>query len=307
MKHFITCICVLLLSGASYGLHAQDKIVLRNGSTIEVYVQRSLENKVEYRYPDETAIYERPKSSISYILYENGKKEVCDENARIPSADRSSSTRETSSAITSGNRASSANKRLSNDDEIFWQDVKTTFSESEVNRMSRLKRISAVSSISYKDAIQQLKKKAAAIGGTTILVMDVPDNDSGDDIEVIGIAYRDENMEYTPRSADERNAVPAESSSNIRRRRIAQQMESYHNDSNLDLSDSHSSSTRRPSSQESASSRRDRNDSNAPDAIYLTNGRVLRGTIEEFEPDDFVSIRMSTGKVYEYSMDDVKR
>jgi hypothetical protein len=307
MKHLITCI--LLLSGTIYGIHAQDKIVLRNGRTIEVRVQRSLENRVEYTYPGETSIYERPKSAISYILYEDGRKEICDENARIPSAERSPSTRGTSSGTTSGSRTSSTRNRLSDNDEIFWEDVKTTFSESDVSRMSRLKRISAVSSISYKDAIQQLKKKAADLGGTTILVMDVPESDSGNDIEVIGIAYRDENMEYTPRSAGERNTVPVESSSNVRRRRIAQQMESYNNESNPELSDNRNSSSRQTSSRENASSRQSQayGNEDAPDAVYLMSGRVIRGTIEEFEPDDFVSVRTSTGKVLEYSMDDVKR
>jgi hypothetical protein len=311
MKHLITCI--LLLSGAIYCLHAQDKIVLRNGRTIEVHIQRSLENRVEYTYPGETSIYERPKSAISYILYEDGRKEVYDESARTSSAERSSSTR-ASSGTTSESRSSSARNRLSNDDDIFWQDVKTTFTESEVSGMNRLKRISAVSSISYKDAIQQLKKKAAAIGGTTILVMDVPESDFGNDIEVIGIAYRDENMEYTPRSTSERNTVPVESSSNVRRRRIAQQMESYNNESSLTFNDntrSSSQNNRNSSSRQTSSrdntSHQTYDSENSPDAIYLMSGRVVRGTIEEFEPDDFVSMRTPTGKIYEYSMDDVKR
>ncbi|MDR0700231.1 MAG: DUF4156 domain-containing protein [Tannerella sp.] len=301
MKHLISYI--LLLSGAIYGLHAQDKIVLRNGSTIEVHVQRSLENRVEYTYPGETYIYEKLKSAISYILYEDGRKEIFDENARIPSTDRTSSTHDD----TSGNRASFTKNLLPDNDAIFWEDVKITYSESEVSRMSRLKRISAVSSINYKDAIQQLKKKAAAIGGTTILVMDVPESDSGNDTEVIGIAYRDENMEYTPRSTGKRNTVPAESSSNVRRRRIAQQMESYNNESNLVQDDNRNSSSRQTSSRENASSRQTYGNGDSPDAVYLMNGRVVRGTIEELEPDDFVSIHTSTGKVYEYSMDDVKR
>ncbi len=313
MKYLITCI--LLLSGAICGLHAQDKIALRNGRSIEVHVQRNFEDRVEYTYPGETSVYERPKSAIAYILYEDGRKEIFDESMRTPPADRNSSARNSSSGATSGSRASSAKNRLSNDDEISWQDVKTTFMESEVSGMSRLKRISAISGVSYKDAIQQLKKKAAAIGGTTILVMDVPESDSGNDIEVIGIAYRDENMEYTPRNASERSTVPVESSSNIRRRRIARQMESYNNESNLTFNDeagnssqsNRSSSSRQTSSQDNTPSRQTYANEDSPDAIYLMSGRVIRGTIEEFEPDDFVSVRTPTGKVYEYSMDDVKR
>jgi hypothetical protein len=307
MKHLFTCI---LLFGTICGcLYAQDKIVLRNGNTIEVYVRRSLENRVEYTYPDETSVYERPKTSISYILYQDGRQEVCDENAHISSTDHSAAPeRGTSSATPTKARTPSVKNRPSDDGEIFWQDVKTTSLESEVSHLSRLKRISAVSVISYKDAIQQLKKKAAAIGGTTILVMDVPENDSGNDIEVIGIAYRDENIAYTPRSTDERNAVPEESPSNIRRRRIAQQMESYHNESNLIFEDTPPSSSRQPpSSQQSTSSQQTTDNEKAPDVVYLMSGQMIRGMIEELEPDDFVSIRTPAGKVFEYSMDDVKR
>ncbi|MDR2773536.1 MAG: hypothetical protein LBC19_02130 [Tannerella sp.] len=310
-------ICILLVIGIAYGLHAQDKIVLRNGTTIEVHVQRSLENRVEYTYPGESSVYERPKSAISYILYEDGRKEIYDDNLR------SSSDRTPPSGQSPANRSTSpAGNKLSSDNKIFWQDVKTTFSEADVRGMTRLKRISAISNISYKDAVEQLKKKAAAAGGTNILVMDVPENENDEAIEVVGIAYRDENMQYTQRSAGERTAVPAESSSNVRRRRIAQQMESYDNESNLQLGNddqdntprnTRSSSSRNTSSSSSSrdnrSSSRQTSGSDAamPDAVYLTNGRIIRGVIEEFEPDDFVSIRIPTGKIYEYSMDDVKR
>jgi hypothetical protein len=300
------------MTGVAYGLQAQDKIVLRNGRTIEVHVHRSLENRVEYTYPGETSVYERPKSAISYILYEDGRKEICDDNLR------SSSNRISSSGQSSVNRTSSAGKRSSANEEIFWQDVKTTFSETDVRGMTRLSRISAISNISYKDAIQQLKKKAAAAGGTTILVMDVPENENDEAIEVIGIAYRDENMQYTQRSAGDRTSIPTESSSNIRRRRIAQQMESYDNESNLQFGEesnnasrtTHSSSSRSTpslSSRDRSSSRQTTKSEAALDAVYLTSGRIIHGTIEEFEPDDFVSIRTQAGKIYEYSMDDVKR
>ncbi|MDR1116229.1 MAG: DUF4156 domain-containing protein [Tannerella sp.] len=315
MKHF--AICILLMLGAIYNLHAQDKMVLRSGRAIEVHVQRSLEDRVEYTYPEGTQVYERPKTAISYILYENGRKEICDNDLRESSSNNrsSSSTRvSSSSGQGSSSRTPAARNKLSNDDEIFWQDVKTTFTESDVRGMTRLNRVSAKSSISYKDAIQQLKKKAAAIGGTTILVMDVPESEGDEDIEVIGIAYRDENMQYTPRSASDRNSAPTESSSNVRRRRIAQQMEGYNNESNLQFEDhsdnTASRNTRSASSrntQSSSSSRETSGSGDSPDAVYLTNGRIIRGVIEEFEPDDFVSIRTPAGKVYEYSGDDVKR
>ena len=302
-----TIICLLLLIGASYSLQAQDKIVLRNGRTIEVKVQRSVENRVEYTYPGETSVYERPKSAISYILYEDGRKEICDES--LHTVEKSASNRATP---TTNRTSPSRSTRLPDNEDIFWEDVKTTFMESDVKGLTRLKRISAISDISYKDAIQQLKKKAAELGGTTILVMDIPEDDSSDDIEVMGLAYRDEKMSYTPKSANERTNVQTESSSNVRRRRIAQQMENYNYESDLEYEDNPSktakSNTRTQTQRSTTSQSRQVDEKEGtPDAIYLMNGRVVKGTIEEFEPDDFVSIRTVSGKINEYSMDDVKR
>ena len=300
MKYAV--LCFLLLIGVASSLQAQDKLVLRTGKTIEVTVRRSTDTDVYYTYPGETSVYERPKSAISYIIYADGRKEIFDENLR-------NSERNTSGRAT-GRTESSTNRNQLIDDDIFWQDVKTTFAESEVKGMTRLQRITAISSVSYRDAIQQLKKQAAEIGGTTVLVMDIPEND---DIEVMGIVYRDETMEYVPRNANERNNVPAESPSNARRKQIAQQMESYNDESNLEFDDysdtprNNSRANTQPARNNASQSRQSNTANAEPDAVYLTNGRVIKGVIEEYDPDDFVSIRTSNGRVHELSMDDVRR
>jgi hypothetical protein len=168
-----------------------------------------------------------------------------------------------------------------------------------------------------------LKKKAAEIGATTVLVMDDPDSTQGEEIEVIGIAYRDESIPVSkPSVSTSREPVSttsAQTSSNTRRRRILQQMNSYNNDSKLDLSEPTpqrestaqraSTAQREPSKSTARNSQQRENSSvnNASDAVELLNGRMIYGTIEEFEPDDFVSIRTNNGKIYEYSMDDVRR
>ena len=287
---------LLLLFGVINCLQAQDKIVLRNGKTIEVKIRRIIDDEVHYTYPGETAVYLRPKSAISYILYADGKREVFDSSLR--SAPPNAISREPTSRTT----PPASNNRVLQE-ETFWQDIKTTFTESDVKGMTRLQRISAMSNISYRDAIEQLKKKAADLGGTTILVMDIPEND---DIEVVGIVYKDEKAEYVPRSANERSNVQAETTSNTRRRQIAQQMESYNNESNLEFDD-YSRSNTRTNTQPARSSAPPRQQNDETDAVYLTNGRVIRGIIEEYEPDDFVSIRTTNGRVYEFSMDDVRR
>jgi hypothetical protein len=154
--------------------------------------------------------------------------------------------------------------------------------------------------------------------------MDIPEND---DIEVIGVVYRDEKTTVAQRSVVERNTMPEESSSNARRRQIAQQMESYNDASNLEFEDysrssrnttapsrsnaqtsrSNAQTSRSNTQRTTASSRQANMNDGEPDAVYLMNGRIIKGTIEEFEPDEFVSIRTAAGRVYEFSMDDVKR
>jgi hypothetical protein len=289
MKH--TFIFLLFLFGVVGSLHAQDKIILRNGSTREVKIHRTDDSHVYYSYPGEVSIYSQTKSAISHILYQDGRREIFDESLR------------TSERATTGRTPSTASgNRITPNAGIYWEDVKTTFMESDVRRLTRLQRISAISSVSYKDAIQELKKKAANIGGTIVLLMDIPEIELYDDIEVVGIAYRDENLAYVPRSTSERSrTIPAETASNERRRRIAQQMESYNTGSDFE---DYSRTT--PPPRTTTPSRQQERVEETSDAIYLLNGRVVRGTIQEFYPDDFVSIRTTTGRTYEYSMDDVR-
>jgi hypothetical protein len=311
---------MLLFVGMACSLQAQDKLVRRNGRTIEVYVQRSVGDQIEYTYPGGTFIYKRPKSDVSYILYQDGRKEIYDESLREAEKkedDRTSQQERTTADRVSSTKAGAKTKPLPDDDEIIWADVKTTFNDADVSDLTRLKRISAISSVSYKDAIQKLKKSAAVIGATTILIMDIPENEEEKvSIEVMGIAYRDESLVHTPKAEEERPA-PVESQSTVRRRRIAQRMESYNDESNLEFED-YSQKPKQSTPQKTKSASTARNDrastresydkADSPDAIYMTNGRVIRGTIEEFEPDDdFVSIRTTAGEIYEYSMDDVKR
>ncbi|MDR3308500.1 MAG: hypothetical protein LBS80_00915 [Tannerella sp.] len=311
MKQIV--ICFLLLIGTATTLHSQDKLVLISGKTIDVKVQQVLDDIVKYTYPGEIDMYQRPKSGIAYILYANGKKDTFDKNYRDKETGSSATASSRSSAATS--RSSAESSRLSSDDGIPWQDVKTTFSEADVSKMKRLQRISAVSTVSYKDAVQQLKKKAAAIGGTIILIMDVPENAESSETEVMGIAYRDEASEYTPKTSNERTSTPVENSANARRRRIAQQLDSYNSEADIQpvqstRSSSNSTSTRQQQSaaqRETAAESQTFDNDDSPDAVYLLSGRIIHGTIQEYDPEDFVSIRTPTGKVSEFSMDDVKR
>ena len=299
-----TFFCVLFLIGALNFLNAQDRMVLRDGKTFDVKVHRSTDTHVYYTYPGETSVYERPKAVISYILYSDGKREVFDDN-RL-----SSGSNTTVRAATGGTTAPAARNSFPEED-VFWEDVKITYTEADVRGMTRLERISAVSSVSTRDALQQLRKKAADLGGTTILVMDIPEKE---DIEIMGIAYRDE-ITTVPRNANARNVAPVESASDVRRRTINQQMESYNNESNLRYEDNSRNARNAPPartptqpSRNTAPQSRQSNANNAePDAVYLNDGRVIRGIIDEHDPDEFVSIITPNGRIYEFYMDEVRR
>ena len=294
-------ICFLLLAGAMC-INAQDRLVLRDGKSYDVKIVRILDGYVNYVYPGETLINKRLTAAVSYILYENGKIEIFDKSIRESDIILRNSQRTTTSA--------SARNTQPVDDDVYWEDVKTTFMESDVSSMTRLKRISAVSNVSYRDAIQQLKKKAAEIGGTMILVMDSPEDI--DEIEVMGIAYQ--NVRVTPqRTAPARSNTQTTQQSNVRRR-TAQQLGSYTDDRDLQYEDAPRTSSRntatqqreerQPARQQQTRPQQVKNDT--PDAVYLLNGRIINGIIEE-EDDDYISIRIPTGRVNEYSMDDVRR
>ena len=297
-----TFICFLFLVGMFNCLHAQDKIYLRDGRNYEVRMVRIDDTHVRYTYPGETVVFAQPKSVVSYVQYADGRRDFFDGSQPSSQSNRAT----TSSATTSRTASPTSSNRLfvDEDDEFFWQDVKTTFAESDIRGMTRLNRVSASSTVSYRDAIQQLKKKAAALGGTTILVMEVPENE---DIEIIGVVYKEEGATISARNANERSNSAVVSSSDVRRRRIAQQTDSYENETSL-IFDDYSQNNRNaaPARNENTQSRQTA-DNNEPDAVYLLNGRTIKGVIEAYDPEDFVSIRVANGRVYEYSMDDVRR
>jgi hypothetical protein len=309
MRTVIAAVCFIFLFGAAGRLHAQDKLVLRNGRTVEVKVLRSSEEEdvVKYIYPSETTVYERSKSVISYILYEDGRKEVFEsvlnDSERISSRPSSQTpSRAATSTQTPAKSPPPERNQTPASQRVGWEDIKTTFLDTDVKNMTRLKRINASSNISYKDALQQLKKQAATLGATTILIMDVPENNNSDDIEVVGVAFRDESRGASAQTNRPQSNQPAVSSSTDRTRRVARITENYNNNSQLIIEDApprKGNQTTQPRTTTPANREPAAVAQESEDVIYLLNGRVVKGSILEFEPDDLVSIRNSAGRIYE--------
>lgn len=171
MKKSVLILAVLCAcSSLSY---AQDKVVLRNGESLDVKIVKSTNSAIEFTYPNEDLVNEKSKKEISYIVYASGRKEKCNQTFQVPII-------------------------KSKDD---WEKVVVTHLASDVEGLTRVDEISATSgwggtlgsSKGYKDAIKKLKKKAAKLGAGVILVTDRTNETAaalGGGVQVVGVAYK---------------------------------------------------------------------------------------------------------------------
>lgn len=171
MKKSILILAVLCVYGSlSY---AQDKVVLRNGESLDVKIVRSTSTSIEYTYPKEELVNEKSKKEISYIVYASGRKEVCNQAFQVPAI------------------------KGKND----WEKVIITHLASDVEGLTRVDEIvvtsgwggSLGSSKGYKGAIKKLKKKAAKLGAGVILIADRTNEVAaalGGGVQVVGVAYK---------------------------------------------------------------------------------------------------------------------
>ncbi|MBQ9261191.1 MAG: hypothetical protein IJ185_03690 [Prevotella sp.] len=137
---------VFLLFGNVLNVLAQDKIVLRDGTELNVKVLESKENVVVFTYPNEDIKNEKPKSMIDYILYASGRRE---EGMKIPTIE-------------------------SKDD---WEKVILTTDKNAVIGLNKIKYLSVsggslwvTRETAHKSAEEKIRKKAAKIGCGIVLV-----------------------------------------------------------------------------------------------------------------------------------------
>lgn len=174
MKKQIVILAALCACGSlSY---AQDKVVLRNGSSLDVKIVKSTNASIEFTYPGEELVNEKSEKSkkeVSYIVYASGRKEECNQTFQVP--------------VINGK-----------DD---WDKVVVTHLASDVEGLTRVGEVAATSgwggtlgsSMGYKDAIKKLKKKAAKLGASVILVADRTNETAaalGGGVQVVGVAYK---------------------------------------------------------------------------------------------------------------------
>lgn len=81
-KKFFVLLAILLLPFTN--LFAQDKVVLKDSTILNVKVTASNDKSISYTYPNEDVVNEKAKKDIAYIIYASGRKEECSKTPSIP-------------------------------------------------------------------------------------------------------------------------------------------------------------------------------------------------------------------------------
>ena len=153
--------------------YAQDKVVLKNGKELSVKIVKNDESTIEFQYPGESLLNVKNKREIKCIIYESGRIEEVNQGIEIPIIKN----------------------------EKDWEKVVETYLESDVEGLTRVDEIKATSgwggamgsSLGYKKCINKLKKRAAKLGASVILIHGQPNQSAsslGGGVQVIATAYK---------------------------------------------------------------------------------------------------------------------
>ena len=157
----------IILTITFFSVKAQDKIIKRNGDTLKVKIIHSSPDMVEFTYPNEEIINSEYKNSLIKIIYASGREENCSVQKKL-------------AVINS---------------EKDWDKVEITSNPDDVRGLTKLGEVVGKSGwggafaqgLGDKNARKDLKKNAAKLGASIILLQDKPDR-SG--VKIIGIAYK---------------------------------------------------------------------------------------------------------------------
>ncbi len=167
MKSLKIIIISILFSHFALNVNAQDKIIKRNGDTLNVKIVHSTPDMVEFTYPNETATNSEYKNSLIKIIYSSGRIEDCGEVKKL--------------AVVNG--------------EKDWEKVEITTNADDVRGLTKLGEVSGTSlwggdyaqGLADKGARKNLKKNAAKLGASIVLLQEKVDHYSP---KLIGVAYK---------------------------------------------------------------------------------------------------------------------
>jgi hypothetical protein len=162
-----TLILFTLLFHLIQFVNAQDKIIKRNGDTLNVKIVRSSPDMVEFTYPNETATNSEYKNSLSKIIYASGRIENCEEAKKL--------------AIVNG--------------EKDWEKVEITTNVDDVKGLTKLGEVvgksgwggSYAQGLGDKEARKAIKKNAARLGASIVLLQEKADTWG---TKLVGVAYK---------------------------------------------------------------------------------------------------------------------
>lgn len=148
-------------------VHAQDKIIKRNGDTLKVKIVHSTPDMVEFTYPNEESLNSEYKNNLSKIIYSSGREENCAGEKKL--------------AVVNG--------------EKDWEKVEITSNPDDIKGLTKLGEVVGKSGwggayaqgLGDKNARKALKKNAAKLGASIVLLQDKPDHWG---VKLIGIAYK---------------------------------------------------------------------------------------------------------------------
>lgn len=130
---------------------AQDTVVMRDSTRMNVKIIESNDKAIIFSYPNEEIKNEKSKKQIAYIVYSSGRREECKSSIVIP--------------VISGK-----------DD---WEKVVVTREKEDVEGLTKVKFISAVGGSiwvtrekAHDSAIEKIKKKAAKLGCGIVLIIE---------------------------------------------------------------------------------------------------------------------------------------
>ena len=171
MKTKLLSIAVLVLGMIAYTSIAlgQDLIIKRNGDTLKVTITRSTPDQVDFTYPNETAVNTEYKNALAKIIYSSGRTEDCAGARKL--------------AVVTG--------------EKDWEKVELTTNPDDVKGLINLGEVSAKSGwggefgqgIGDKEVRKKLKKAAAKLGASIVLIQDRPVSGYYG-AKLVGIAYK---------------------------------------------------------------------------------------------------------------------
>lgn len=165
MKQFF--IIMLLLSCTAS--KAQDLVVMRDSTRMNVKVVESKDKAIIFTFPNEDIRNEKSKKLIAYIIYASGRREECKSAVVIPT--------------------------ISGKDD--WEKVVITRDKEDVEGLKQVKFLSvdAGSAFTTKEgaretAIEKIKKKAAKISCGIVLLTEEKFTGTYNAIRISGEAYK---------------------------------------------------------------------------------------------------------------------